>query len=305
LGCTTPLKDQSEADRYTSFSEQAMAIRRTSSGTFAQPVNLIGSGAFRFEVHRNLRIPLNPEKVVLIDAYVPTAKSSSPLLILAHGNNSAKEAHAGQAEHLASWGFHVVLIQLKKREQWLENGDTVRELTSLLSLYPTMISAYIDTKKIIIAGHSFGGSAAILAAAQGAPVRGVILLDPAVVNDRVKKVLSKVSMPVMLIGADPKVFRSRQRKSFFKGVQGEAGEITVSGATHDDAQFPSMFALHAFGFDPFTSSPQRQTFLKAITATALSLAVEGNLQWAWRNLAAEFKTGELINPQRKSRPRPY
>ena len=236
----------------------------------------------------------------MVDAYIPKTTTESPLLILAHGNNSAKEAHSGQAEHLASWGIHVVVVQLEKRDQWIRNGEKIRKLSELFFAYPALISNKIDRTKIILAGHSFGGSAVILATAQRAPIAGVILLDPAVVSKEVKKVLDKVRTPVMLIGADPNVYRSRQRSAFFKGVKGEAGEISIKGATHDDAQFPSMYSLHAFGIDPFTSTPQRLMFLKAITATVFSVSAGGNLNFAWSNLASDLKQGLLINPLRRS-----
>ena len=58
--------------------------------------------------------------------------------------------------------------------------------------------------QILLVGHSFGGSASIIAAAKGARVRGLILLDPAVVHNKVVRQMRRVKVPVILIGADKK-----------------------------------------------------------------------------------------------------
>ncbi|HNA62973.1 MAG TPA: alpha/beta fold hydrolase, partial [Rhabdochlamydiaceae bacterium] len=124
-----------------------------------------------------------------------------------------------------------------------------------------LIGRFADAERIILIGHSFGGSAVALAASYGAPVAGIILLDPAIVHENVKKRLRKVNVPIFLVGADKKVFLARERSAFRKFTSDEFCEISIIGATHDDAQDPSMYAQNTFGgFDPYTHPEKRALF---------------------------------------------
>ena len=82
---------------------------------------------------------------------------------------------------------------------------------------------------MILIGHSFGGSAASIAAGSGAPVKGVILLDPALVSDKVVPFLKNINVNVVLLGADTKVFRSKKRSRFYKNINSDMVEISVKG----------------------------------------------------------------------------
>src|SRR5690606_36893860 len=155
-----------------------------------------------------------------------------------------------QAERIASWGMHALVLQLPNEGRWICNGATIYKLVEYLR-DGSNINPRIDRSRIILAGHSFGGSAITIAAGMGAPVLGLILLDRAVVHEQVKTYLIKLTLPVMLLGADRTVFRSRKRRYFYQYPRGDVREVSVRGATHDDAQFPSMFALHAYGEDPY------------------------------------------------------
>ena len=45
---------------------------------------------------------------------------------------------------------------------------------------------------------------------------------------------------LMLLGADRSIFRSRKRRLFYDEIGGEVGEVSIRGATHDDAQHPNI-----------------------------------------------------------------
>lgn len=276
------------------------AIRTTNpQDTGDRTVDLGRPGPFSYQSVPNLRLTIDPWKAVTVDAWIPKVRQRSPLVIITHGNNSSKEAHSGHAEHLASWGFHAITVQLPRRDKWIANGETIRQLANILAAAPAIVSENVDPDAIILAGHSFGGSAISIAAAQGAKVRGLIYLDPALVSKEIRHLIKNIRVPTMLLGADPAVFKARQRAVFFRDVAGEAGEITVRGATHDDAQNPSVFSFYGFGTDPFTSVVQRRTFTEALTATALSLALDRNLDLAWDHLERAVRTGRIVNPRKK------
>lgn len=249
----------------------------------------------------NVAIRIPPGERVLADELIPESDSRMPLVIIVHGNHSRKEAHRYQARRLASFGLHTLVLQLDNTNNWLKNGQLVARLSHRLKNSPGLLKGDFDPNAIILAGHSFGGSAVAIAAARGAPVKGLVLLDPAVVSERrVTTALAKIKQPVMLLGADKEVFRSRQRRLFYRKTQGEIGEVSIRGATHDDAQYPSMFALSTFGIDPYTSTAKQELFAAALTASAFSIAATGSLDFAWTSFDRLVDKGLMKNPRRRA-----
>src|SRR5690606_31905475 len=99
--------------------------------------------------------------------------------------------------------------------------------------------------------------------------------------------------------ADERVFLSRRRAYFYKYVPRQFAELSIKGATHEDAQYPSRRALDMFGFDPFTDEELQQKFSAAIAVAAYSLSTQGDLSYAWKAYADEFKSGAFLNAKKK------
>ena len=171
-------------------------------------------GPFQSKVFPNFTIPISPTNRINTDLYLSKHDSQAPLIIFVHGNKFSKLVHQRQAKHLASWGFNCLVLDLPNQKRWIENGRSIGELTMLIDRYPAIVDRKIKHKGIFLIGHSFGGSAISIAAGRGAPVRGIILLDPAIVANSVKKYLRKIESPAVILGADRRVFRSRKRATF-------------------------------------------------------------------------------------------
>lgn len=295
FACQTTDDERWKNDRPQSFKEMKLDLMKFDP-TLSE---FEGEGPFSYELQENVAFDLGSKGLVIADVVVAGGAGKAPLVILVHGNHSAKEAHRYQAEHLASYGMHAVVVQLKNRAQWMKNGRIIAALVRSIAKRPSLVSTRIDPKSIILVGHSFGGSAITVAAGRGAPVKGLILLDPAVVGQRVMRYMRKVDEPAVLLGADRSIYRARKRRLFFKNMGGEFGEISVRGATHDDAQHPSMFSLAALGFDPYTSRANQQLFSTAIAASAFSIAATGSIDWAWKSFKPETRRGRLASPRRK------
>jgi hypothetical protein len=58
----------------------------------------------------------------------------APLVIVLHGYDNAKEDHAFQAMHLASWGMHSLALNLPKRGPWIANGRTLAALVDAIHI---------------------------------------------------------------------------------------------------------------------------------------------------------------------------
>lgn len=246
----------------------------------------LARGPVKTDLRSNLSLAIEPGVSVVFDHVAPRGIGPAPLVILVHGNRSRKEAHRHQAELLASFGMHALALDVPNRGQWLVNGGLIKRFVQRLVAAPTLLQGEIDLTRIVLAGHSFGGSAVTLAAALGAPVKGLILLDPAVVNAAVTRMMKNVRVPTLIVGADPEVFRSRRRRLFFRELAGPVFEVSVKGATHDDAQGPSMYALTTFGVDPYTSSERQKVFAALLAAGAFGLTAGGSLEFAAEAITA-------------------
>lgn len=244
-------------------------------------------------LERNATVTLPGGAQLVFDNLIPKSASPTPLIVLVHGNRSRKEAHRRQAELLASHGMHAVAVDVPNRSRWLANGRLIRALVDRVRQAPRLLGGHIDPARIVLVGHSFGGSAVTLAAAQGAKVKGLILLDPAVFSTAVERAMATVEQPVLVIGADRDVFRARKRGQFFRRLGGDVLELSVAGATHDDAQHPSMYALTTIGIDPFTSTARQGFFAATLAAGAFSLAATGTLDYVREALEPELARGIL------------
>ena len=229
-------------------------------------------GPLSFAVHRDFKIPLSMSESVLTDFYRPKQKTKAPLLIIQHGNLSGKAYHEQQARLAASWGLNVLTVEQPNKGRWIKNGQNLYSLVELLHHSPRLLDNSFAVDQIVLAGHSFGGSATIIAAGSGASLLGIILLDPAVVHRKVEDYISKVEVPTILLGADKKVFKSRKRQLFFRRMRANILEFSFAGATHNDAQYPNMFSWkQSLGLVPRTDHERQKKFSAAIIASVYSL----------------------------------
>ncbi len=252
-----------------------------------------GKGPFSVSEKRGRELAIDFSNTLVIDHFYPQTIEKIPVIFITHGNYSSRDAHNAQARYLASWGFHVVVSDLPNRNQWIDNGSRLKALTELIYRRPDILGRNADTSRMILVGHSFGGSASVIAARQGAPVLGLVLLDPAIVHKTVLKDIEDIDLPVILLGADKLVFTSRGRDQFWKHAGGDILEISVPNATHDDAQGPSMFARSALGVDPFTSSDHQKTFRSMLAVAVVGLASSGTVDFALSIFGREESEGLL------------
>ena len=257
------------------------------------------TGPFSSSYFEDYQISTSPEFTVAVDLFIPKQTGKSPLVIFCHGNKFYKTVHRNQAKHLASWGFTTMTLQMPNQKQWVKNGRRIAKLSQLIHSFPEIIHTNIDKRKIVLVGHSFGGSAVTIAAGRNAPVAGLILLDPAVVSDKVIGFMQKAEVPAILLGADPSVFKSRRRQMFFKKMAGPLAEVSVRNATHNDAQIPTIDKI-LWGMD-FKTHPNRQKiFLRNIIVGAFSLIQNNPLDLSWKDFRYQKKLGKLFQLKRKN-----
>ena len=256
-------------------------------------------GPFAMVERRDLEIPLDSDLTVKADLYLCAAASKAPLVIVLHGNNNSKEDHAFQAMHLASWGMHGLALDLPKRGPWIGNGRILAKLVDTIHRTPQLLDGGIDVDKIILVGHSFGATAVSSALGEGAPALGGVLLDPTAIGRGLSQLLTRIAVPVMVIGADEDIRPARNRGPFYRFIPRAVGEISIRDTVHEDAQYPNQHTLRTFEDDPDDTEEAQIAFVSALTASAFGLAATGNLDYAWNSFENAFKTGVFFNARRK------
>ena len=220
---------------------------------------------------------ISRDETITVDLARPTAVSSSPIVLVMHGNHSKKEAHRNHIIELARHGFTAIALQFKNSGQWFQNGRLLARAIPKLKDGIKLGSKKTRSSDIILVGHSFGGYASAIAAGIYKQVKGIIFLDPAMFDKRGPEFLAKITAPTIIIGADKKVFRSRKRDLFFQKISDKKLELSVTGATHDDAQNPSMFAISSYGIDPYTSGENQELITNLIVDGALALTQKNGM----------------------------
>jgi pimeloyl-ACP methyl ester carboxylesterase len=248
-------------------------------------------GPFAVTTDLSRSINISDREYVTGDLFLAAPAGKAPLVIFLHGYASTKEEHTYQAMHAASWGLHSLAIQLPNTGSWTTNGRTLARLVSAIRRAPEAIDRRIDPDNIILVGHSFGGTSVSIALAEGAPAAGGILLDPAAVGSELPAYLRKVRKPMMVLGADEHVSVARNRSYFFHYVNAGVGEVSIRGASHEDAQYPSPAAS--------TSEEMQVSFASALTVASISLAATGGFDYAWTSFATALRDGSLFDARKK------
>ena len=251
-------------------------------------------GPYNYSEERNFEIRISKDELVSTDIFIVDSNEKRPLLIFQHGNKAHKGVHLNQARRAASWGFNVVTISQPNIKRWITNGKVLGDFTKLLYSWPQILNNKFDRESIILIGHSFGGSAASIAAGSGAPVKGIVLLDPALVSDKVIPYLKNINTNVALLGADTKVFKSRRRYKFYKNIKKNMVEISVKNATHNDAQSPNLFSLkQSLGLEHATNTERQNFFISSILTAAYSITKKDNLSLFYKEMKKERRQGIL------------
>jgi pimeloyl-ACP methyl ester carboxylesterase len=255
-------------------------------------------GPFAIVERRDLEIPLPSGLTVEADLYLCAAARKAPLVIVLHGQDNSKEDHAFQALHLASWGMHSLAIDLPNRGPWIANGRSLAKLVDAIHRTPQLVDR-IDADKIILAGHSFGATAVAAALGEGARALGGVLLDPAGIGRQLPQLLRRITVPVMVIGADEDIWPTRNRGQFYRFIPGAVGEISIRDTVHQDAQYPNEYTLRAFEDNPDDTEEAQITFVSALTASAFGFAATGSLDYAWNSFENGINNGIFFNARRK------
>lgn len=229
-----------------------------------------------------------------VDVYRPAGAGPFPLVAFGHGFQNNKDNAAGLAQALGALGIVVVVPQFPGFLTAC-GSDHARNARVLIAAMDQQVTAGgIDSTKLGFAGHSAGGLAAFLAAAQR-PVAAVMLFDPVENTTLGTAVVSMVNSPTLFLFAEPSTCNSQANATgWFTAMPGPKARLKVVNANHCDPQEPisgicslgcggaaatstvrsAVFKRYAVGF--FTRYLLGQT-MPCLEATAQTDAMAGTI----------------------------
>lgn len=270
----------------------AAAVAQEAPATVPSVAEFTRQGPFRAVVREDITLTLRSKERVRADFYRSDAPERAPLVVLVHGYDNSKADHAYQGMHLATWGLHCLVVQVRTRGPWVGNGTLLMRVAQHVRANPGSLDASIDPSRIVLAGHSFGATSVIVALAGGAPAAGAVLLDPADAIRGLPGYLRKVRAPVAIVGADDRLGVTRNRRTFYANLRGNVSEVSIADARHEDAQF-------TLAHEAAQAEPPQLEFIGALTAAAYSLGITGKLDQSWSSYREAARKGTMFGLRRK------
>ena len=131
----------------------------------------------------------NAGKSIPLELYLPEGSGPFPVLVFTHGFQLGPDQYASYGEHLASWGYVVVMPALpggllgpvgapSHREQKEHTVALLDWIEANASAAGGALDGKADATRIGLAGHSMGGKISLLVATEDERPKAVFGVDP-------------------------------------------------------------------------------------------------------------------------------
>jgi alpha-beta hydrolase superfamily lysophospholipase len=151
--------------------------------------------------HEDVVIPSGAHRLAAWLLTPAEPRDDDPVVLVAHGWGASRSTVVRLAEPLVRSGRHVLLFDARGH-----GGNeplpyvTVRHFRDDVMAAAAYTEGRFPGRQIVLVGHSLGGAAAVLAAAEGAPVDALVLIaTPADVLRITSEYLSAKGMPGRLL----------------------------------------------------------------------------------------------------------
>jgi len=186
--------------------------------------------------------------------------------------------NAGNGEHLASWGYVVAIPKLTDDVE-----ERITDIQAVLTYLETetdspgsFLYQKVDTNRLALAGHSFGGATVLAVSAQDTRVKAMVALDPVyhqggpgdnpeIWDPDVEG--PKITAPTCILGAPASNCNSEADYAEIYPFVGSTHKATfvIVGASHCDFSDPGN-SLCSFVCDGDTDPARTQLIQKYMTA---------------------------------------
>ena len=201
--------------------------------------------------------------------HVQTSKENAPTVLLSHGFARSSSNMVGWAQHWATWGFDVIVVDMCHWMDHAANGAALAELSNQLGV-----------PSPIFAGQSAGGLASLVAASDSPNSIGVLGLDAT--DDGLStgaSISSQVSAPVLGLIGEPSFCNSDNNGIGMLQATGDATLLRVNDADHCDFEAPTdggCTAVCQNGSATISEEDIHKTILSLSTAGLLWLGTENS-----------------------------
>jgi dienelactone hydrolase len=230
-------------------------------------------------IERNLTSSAGCE--VTYTYFRPGTASKDLMVILGHGFLRSKGRMIDLTRHLASWGIPVVAVEFCNSKLWAGNHD-------LNGADMVAVARQLEADRIIYAGFSAGGLAALAAAGLDQNTIAVFGLDLVDNKGLGKKIAPELTIPFYGLIAAPSVCNADNNglESYKAAI--DARVIEVDDATHCHFEFPfdgKCSIACGIGERRFKRGVIQKTILGLTTAFFLwqsGIAINGETWWSDR-----------------------
>ena len=164
-------------DSSTSSSDESSSSSTTGEGPFVDPRT---EGEHEVEVIET-EIETEGGTGIPLTMHLPTSKGQYPVVMLLQGFLLGPENYASYGQHVASWGYVVIMPELPGDTQ-SGDRDATTELIDWLEGPGTLDGAVLggraDPELLMLGGHSRGGKVSFLTATTDTRVDAVFGIDP-------------------------------------------------------------------------------------------------------------------------------
>jgi predicted dienelactone hydrolase len=176
--------------------------------------------------------------------FVPSSAGPHPLVVVSPGFQMARTQYTTYANHLATWGFVVVLTDYADTSFFPDHQKMADDISAVIDWALAQSSLAVDSQAIGVAGHSLGGKLSIFAATQDARIAAVVGWDPVDSNNPsvAPEKMSSLHAAVAVVGETtdgsgggmPCAPTADNYHAFYAAAPSPAYAMTVAGADHMD-----------------------------------------------------------------------
>ncbi len=212
-----------------------------------------------------VEVKLSDGTSLVTTIYVPGEDEAFPVVVFLHGFQLGPDNYASYGQHLASWGYTVVMPQMPGGVFGIGAPNHV-ELKGYLAgvldwievdanLTPGVLEGHFDSTRIALAGHSMGGKISLLLATEDNRPLGIYAIDPvdaaggplpvseADYPSVTPELMNQVNVPLVLLGetlngtcqglfCQACAPADDNFQQYFTHATGPALEIEVVGSSH-------------------------------------------------------------------------
>jgi len=161
----------------------------------------------------------------------PENSNGEKVVIMAHGFFRNEQTQRELAQHLASWGVHIVTVGFCNSKPW--NGHHDKNGADMI-----LVSNAINAKEVIYSGFSAGGLSAIIAASLDSRTLAYLGLDMVDNFDKGIKAAADVKAPVFALVAESSSCNAKNNGlAVFEKIE-NSSLLKVNSASHCDFEYP-------------------------------------------------------------------